>query len=159
MKLTEKKAIVEHYLQDTDKSLLQLSEELDLPTWEISNIVEEFKMLYSFHRNLYLVPSFLFPGDFFLFDDNQEIRRVEIDEGLKFSHLYTPYELTWLKEVHGIVAPEKSSYEGVQIAGKTWQWRLNINKKTYTKSGFKTEEEAAEARHIFKLINEGRTVK
>jgi hypothetical protein len=110
MLLKDKENIIKLYLELDNPSVTFISEELDIPSWEIKEVLNQFELHQSLCSALFLVPSFIYPGDFYLFNEIGGEKRIQIinQNQIENTWEFTNYELLWLKEKWNLIGEKKS---------------------------------------------------
>jgi len=101
MDLQNKKAVLELFL--AGKDVLTIADELDLVSWDIHSEIERFKIYQAISQELYLVPSTIYRGDFYLFNlSTAAEKRIQIMNSKIMNFWdFTQFELLWLEQ-HGL---------------------------------------------------------
>ena len=97
--MTRKDIIINHYLNNQDKSLDVLSYELDVSKGRVSNVITEYIGSLPFSKELGFCFSLSYPNSLgYLFDAGQEKEvLIENNEILNKSD-FTQHELLWLRD-------------------------------------------------------------
>jgi len=92
-----KNIIIKEWLRDSTQSLVEIAYRTDTHFTYVSEVLSCYAESLEQHRPLWLVPSFIYSGDYILFDGINEKRVIVWEKKIINPEEFTNYELTWLK--------------------------------------------------------------